>query len=156
MRKFITLGVGAVATATMAFAAAAGPATAAISPPGSMVGQVCATLPTQATAAVTGVANAVLAQTAALSDLNAKTPVFQTAQADLVTALVDYIKTVDAGGSVGAKLLTLNDKVAIYSEKATAWGNSSSAVDAANRNLQIAQMSSTTFAALLAGLANCV
>lgn len=156
MRKFITLGVGAVAAATMAFGVVAGPASAAISPPGSMVGQVCATLPAQVTSAVNGVVTASTAQAAAVADLAAKLPVFQAAQLDLINALVDYIQTVDSGGSVAAKLLILNDKLSIYSDKATQWGNASSAVDVANRNLAIAGMSATTFQGLLTALGGCV
>jgi hypothetical protein len=155
MRKFIALGLGAVTTATLAFSSLS-PAGAAISPPGSQVGQLCATLPAQVTSAVTSATSAGLAQAAAAADLAAKTTAFAPAQTNLVTALVDYLTTIDTGGSVGAKSLILQDAMSVYVEKATAWGNASSAVDVANRNVSITAMNSTVLQSLLSALGGCV
>jgi hypothetical protein len=155
MRKFIALGVGAIATATMAFSTVS-PASATISPPGSVVGQVCASLPTSAISAASALASATLAQGVAVTDLATKTTSFGVAQGDMITALVSYLHLVDSGGSVGAAGQLLSDKVSDYSAKGAAWGNASTAVDAANHAVALAGLNQGAFAALLAGLGGCV
>lgn len=151
MRKFIAFGVGAVATATLALGVA-GPATAAVTPPGALTNQVCSGLPGQLVGAVNAITSATVAKAAADADLLSKTTSFATAQTDLVAALVDYIQTVDGGGSVDAKAMILGDKLSVYSDKAAAWGNASTAVDDANRNLAIAGMTQNVLNGLTSGL----
>lgn len=151
MRKFIALGLSAATAATLAFSAAS-PASAAISPPGSMTGQVCAGLPGQIAAAATTLTSATLAQATAVTALPLKAADLASAQGSLVTALIDYISTVDSGGSVGVKSLALTDATTVYVEKATAWGNASSAVEVASRNFDIASMAPVVLSGLSAGL----
>ncbi|HEX3621155.1 MAG TPA: hypothetical protein VHT97_02460 [Acidimicrobiales bacterium] len=153
MRKLIGLGLTAVTSATMAFGAVgATPAHATVSPPGSLVGQVCAVLPAQ----LTGILNSITAlgsnQTAAVTDLATKQATFGTAQSDLVTALVDYVKTVDAGGSVGAKALVLQDAVSVYSDKAAAWANAWTVKDLADRAVAVANINNGILGGLNSGL----
>ncbi len=154
MRKFIACGVGAVATATLALGVA-GPATAAVTTPGALTNQVCSDLPGQIVSAVNAVTSATVAQVAAAADLSSRTTDLAAAQGDLVDALVDYILTVDEGGSVDAKVLVLHDMLSIFSEKAAAWGNASTALDDANRNLAIANMTGGVLDGLVSGL-SCV
>jgi hypothetical protein len=152
MRKFIALGVGAVASATMAFGAFAGPASAVVSPPGSLTGQVCSGLPAQITSAATALTNATAAKAAAVAALPGKAADLATAQTTLVAALIDYIQTVDNGGAVDVKTLVLNDATTNYVAKATAWGNASSAIEVASRNFDIASMAPVVLSSLSAGL----
>lgn len=145
MRKFIALGLTAVTSATLAFSSVS-PASAQV--PGALTGQVCGALPAQLLGAVNGVATAVLAQTTAAADLLLKTTALNTGQADLVTALVAYIVASDAGDSVAAEAVTLSEKVTGYSDKAAAWANASSAVDTANRNVAISNLTNGFFTGL--------
>lgn len=151
MRKFIALGLTAVTSATLAFSSVS-PAAAA---PAPLAGRVCGALPAQLLSAVNGVTTAVLAQTTAAADLVLKTTALNTGQADLVTALVAYILESDAGNSVAAEAITLSEKVTGYSDKAAAWANASSAVDTANRNVSIANLTNGFFAGLDASSLGC-
>ena len=154
MRKFIVLGLSAVTAATLAFSSAS-PASAVIAPPGSLTGQVCADLPAQITAAANTLATATAAKAAAVAALPVKAAELATAQGALVTALIDYIQTVDNGGAVDVKTLVLNNALNSYVEKATAWGNASTAIEIASRNFDIASMAPVVLASLSSGL-SCV
>lgn len=155
MRKHSIIGLGltAVTTATLAFGAAAPAAHATVSPPGSAVGQVCATSTTR----LADAANAIAAATASVAndtaDLATKQVAMTTAQNNLVTALIDYVQTVDAGGSVAAKYQILVDTVSVFSDKAAAWSNAVDALNSANKALSIANINSAILNSLFSGLA---
>lgn len=155
MRKFLVMGVSALSTATLALGVA-GPANAVVSPPGSVVSGVCGNLPAQLLSAATSVTSAVLAQTTANTNLLTATTALTGplgAQSNLVAALVDYLQTVDSGGSVAAKALVLEEKVTAYSAKAAAWANAWSAVETANRNVTLVTMVNSILGSVGTGLA---
>lgn len=157
MRKLIGLGLTAVTSATMAFGAIGStPAHAVVSPPGSLVGQVCAVLPNQLTSILNTVTSLGTSQATAVTDLATKQAAFGVAQSDFITALVDYLKTSDAGGSVGAKALILQDKMSVYSDKGAAWVNAWNAKDLADRNVAVAGISQSMLNQLNTGLGGCV
>lgn len=154
MRKhsIVGLGLSAVTAATLAFAAAPA-AHATVSPPGSAVGQVCGTSTSRLADAANSVAAATNAVAAATTDLATKQAAMTTAQNNLVTALIDYIQTVDAGGSVGGKYQILSDTVSVFSDKAVAWSNAVDALNFANKTLQVANINSGILNSLFSGLA---
>lgn len=147
MRKFIALGLGVVTSATLAFGAVS-PASAEVVPPGALENQMCAALPAALQSTVNAVNAAVLAQSTAATDMTAKHAAFTSAQADLIAALVDYIVTVDSGGSVAAKAQILADRLSVYSQKAAAWVNAWMAKDTADRNAALATINNGFFTGL--------
>lgn len=153
MRKhsIVGLGLSAATAATLAFGAA--PAHATVSPPGSMVGQVCATSTGRLADAANSLAAATNSVAAATTDMNLKQAALGTAQTNVVNALVDYIETLDAGSSVGAKGLILNDAVSTFSDKAVAWANANTAHNDAVTTLQVASINSGILNSLFSGLA---
>jgi hypothetical protein len=154
MRKFIALGAGVLTAATLAFGPVS-PAHAVVAPPASLTGQVCAGLPAQITDAATTLTNATVAKTAAAANLVTKAGELATAQSAIIAALVDYIQTYDNGGALDVKTLVLQNAASTFTQKATAWGNASTAVEVANRNFDIASMAPPVLAGLSSGL-SCV
>lgn len=154
MRKLIAIGAGVLTAATLAIGPAS-PASAVISPPGSLTGQVCAGLPAQITSAATVLTNATAAKAAAVADLAVKATELGVAQSAIIVALVDYIQTVDNGGALDVKTLILQNAASTFTQKATAWGNASTALEVASRNFDIASMAPVVLAGLSSGL-SCV
>lgn len=153
MRKhsIVGLGLSAVTAATLAFGAA--PAHATVSPPGSLVSQVCGTSTTRLADAANAIAAATASVAADTADVTTKQVAMTTAQSSLVAALIDYIQTVDAGGSVGAKYTILSDAVSVFADKAAAWSNAVDALNGANKSLSIANLNSSVLNSLFSGLA---
>lgn len=157
MRKLIGLGLTAVTSATMAFGTVGStPAHAAVAPPGSLVGQVCAVLPNQLSGLTTLLGTLGASQSNAATDLAAKQATFATAQSDFITAFVDYLKTVDSGGSVTAKGIIVNDKLSVYSDKAAAWVNAWNAKDFADRQVAVNGISQSMLTQMEGLLGGCV
>lgn len=151
MRKFIALGVGAISAATLALVPAS-PAQAVISPPTSVVTQVCNGLPAQITAIANSLLNSGSAVTAAQTSLASKTASFTVAQGNLVNALVNYIKAIDLGGSVDAQAALLAARMSEYGDQAVLWGNAWNALNAAELANTINGMSNTVINGLNTGL----
>ncbi len=152
MRKFIISGIGVVSTAALALGIA-GPATAAEAPPGSLVTAVCKNLDTQLAQAQNAITAANMAVSNATNDLGVKAGAYDTAQNNLVTALVNWVKAVDSGGSVDALGIIVGDSVSAFSSKLAAWTNAETALNTAEHNLVMAQRSLAVYQAIDGGLA---
>ncbi len=151
MRKFIAFGLGAATTA-MLVVGPVSPANAAISPPASVVTQVCNGLPDQLTAIANTILTGNSAVSAAQASLASKTTSFTAAQNNLVAALVSFIKAVDAGGSVDAQQAVVGARITEYSDQAVLWGNAWNALNAAELNAAVNGMTSSVLGGLNAGL----
>jgi|GEM_PF-2983384 hypothetical protein len=151
MRRFIALGVGVAMAGTLALGPAS-PAQAVISPPNSVVTQVCNGLPAQ----LTSIANAILSSTSALTaaqtNLATKTASFTAAQNNLVAALISYIQAIDLGGSLDAQQAIVGARLVEYSDQAVLWGNAWNALNAAELNAAINGMTQSVLGALNTGL----
>jgi hypothetical protein len=151
MRKFIALGLG-VATAGMLAIGPASPAQAVISPPNSVVTQVCNGLPAQITAILNTIIADTSAVTAAQTNLATKSASFATSQTNLVAALISFLQAVDAGGSVDAQQAMVSARMSEYGDQAVLWGNAWNALKAAELNATVNGMTSTVLNGLNAGL----
>lgn len=147
MRKLISLGLGTVTAATMAFGMAA-PAAHAV----TATSTVCTAMPaTQAAAlakqtlAQAGDDNANAAWSTAQNEFNS-------AVSDYVTALVNYIKAYDAGDGVAAAKATLDSAITKLSQKTSVYGQSILNKFSADLALQSAQFAVGVLNNIAAGL----
>lgn len=149
MRKFLTIGLSTLATASMALGVAAGPASAAST---VLTDAVCASLPAQQLAGVNALASATLTQTTAAADLVLKTTDFLTAQGGFATAVVAYVVAVDAGTPLPGVTQTVYDTLGVYSTKLAAWSNAANAKDAADKAVTMAGVNNTILNGIDTGL----
>lgn len=120
MRKLTALGLGALASLTLALGPASS-ASAVVVPPGSVTQQVCNAVP--------GALNGVLGQLSnlgiELGQLNSDLSEAETDLSDAINALVDaivtHVWTVDNGGNVDATAAIVNARMSEYADAAAAW-----------------------------------
>jgi len=152
MRKLITIGLSTLATASLALAGTAGPASA-VAPPTPLANAVCVSLPAQLLAAGNAMASSLLTQTTTNADLLTKIAAFGPAQAGFAVAVVDYVKAVDTGVGIAGKTQAVYDTVGVYSEKLAAWSNAWNAKQAADKAVVMAGVSNTILNGIGTGLA---
>jgi hypothetical protein len=150
MRKFTTIGLGTLASASLAFGVVAGPATAVTAPP--LASAVCTGLPAQLLSAANTLATVTLAQTTAIADVALKTPAFAASQAAYATAVADYVKAVDAGTPLAGKTQTVYDTLGTYSDKLAAWSNAVNAKNEADKAVFMAGVTNNILNGIGSGL----
>ena len=152
MKKFIALGVGALASASLVLGAS--PVKA--SPAEPVVPDVCESLPLTILNSNNAEAAAAAALGAANTDLANKRAALNSAVADWVTAFANHLVELDeVGGTPGATQILLDDAAAEVTEKVTPWGNAKIAQWNAQHALDIAQVV-TLMNATLNGALPCV
>ncbi|MDQ3897949.1 MAG: hypothetical protein M3326_12035 [Actinomycetota bacterium] len=149
--KIIALGVSAVSAAAVAFGTV-GPATAAETPPGSIVSLFCGQLPDQVTTLSGQAASAAAAAGAANTNLLGKQAAVTTASTDLAAAIVSYIQTINSGGNVDAAGQVANAKLAVWVDKLIAENNAMNSFFDATRNAYMSGVSASYLSSVLAGL----